>query len=160
MRRILYCLLLALLVIPGLVGAKVVDEGNQVFSVDIPEAWTFKPKEKAWSNANNTGALVLSSVDVKISLDQWAKNAATQNPNTVVSKDKLGGQPASRLEFVAQGGYKTYLWISKKGNKGAIVTLVHNKACPDDIPAIKKKLLSSFQWKAAAPKAKPTPKGK
>ena len=147
MRRIIYFLLLALLVVPGLVSAKVVDETKKVFSVDVPDSWTFNAKEGAWSNKDNTGALVLSSVEVPITLDLWAANAAKQNPKTTISKDTLGGIAAKRLEFTTADGYKTYLWIAKKGKQGAIVTLVHNDKCPDNIPNIKKALLSTYKWK-------------
>ena len=146
MRRILTCLLLALLVVPTWVGAKVVDEENKLFSVEAPDAWTYSSTDKAWSNQANNGALVLSSVEVKISLDEWAKNAAGQNAGATIHEDSLGGIPARRLEFLTEG-YQTYLWIAIQGKQGAIVTLVHNQDCPDDIPAIKRNLMSSFQWK-------------
>ncbi|MBT9582704.1 hypothetical protein IV102_05105 [bacterium] len=148
MRKTLYCLLLALWVVPALVGAKVVNEGAMVFSVDIPDAWKLDAKANAWSNSNNSGALLLRSAPVKLSLEEWAKLSTAKTPKgTVVSKDKLGAVDAKRLEFVGAEGYKTTIWIAKKGPKGAIITLVHNSACPDKIPDIKKKLISSFKWK-------------
>jgi sugar lactone lactonase YvrE len=133
---------------PGLVHAKPVDEGKKLFSVDIPDAWKLDAKANAWSNANNSGALLLRSADVKMSLDDWAKLSLARTPKeTVVSKESLGGVPAKRLDFVAPGGYKTSIWIAKKASKGAILTLVANPACPDKIPDVKKKLISSFKWK-------------
>ena len=146
MRR-LALILLALFLVPGLVFAKVVKEPKNLFSVDIPASWNFRPAEQAYANANNTGALVLSSVaEVPISLDQWAKNAAGQNAGTKIFDDKLGAQAAKRLEFTTKDGYKTYLWIAKKGKKGAILTLVHNNNCKDNIPNIRKSLMSTYKW--------------
>jgi hypothetical protein len=145
MRRILL-LLLALFLVPGIVSAKNVKEAKNVFSVNIPDGWKFNSQEKAWSNANNTGALVLSSVPVGISLQQWANNAAKQNPSTKIYDDKLAAVAAKRLEFTTPDGYKTYLWIAKKGGQGAILTLVHNNVCPDNIPTIKKDLMTSYKW--------------
>ena len=148
MRRILYCLLLALWVVPALVGAKVVDESAKVFSVNIPDGWVFDAKANAWHNSNNSGALILRSAPVKLTLEEWAKLSTSKTPKgTVVSKDKLGTVDAKRLEFVGAEGYKNTIWIAKKGPKGAIITLVHNSACPDKIPDIKKKMISSFKWK-------------
>lgn len=159
MRKTVYCLLVALWVAPALVGAKVVEDSAdpgqdpggrraKVFSVDIPDAWVFDAKGNAWHNSNNSGALILRSANVKQDLDDWTKRTTAKTPKgTVVSKDKLGSLDAKRFEFVGAEGYKNTIWIAKKGPKGAVITLVHNSACPDKIPDIKKKLVSSFKWK-------------
>lgn len=138
-------LLLASLCCPLLSQAKVVSEAKKAFSVDVPDAWTPDEKKEAWGNANDTGAILLGSLNLSISLDEWVNRNAQQHLKTKVSDDTLGGMAAKRLDFEARG-FKTHLWLAKKGNVGIMVTLVHNDKCPDDIPALRKKLLSSFKW--------------
>lgn len=149
MRRILYFLLVTLLIVPGMGSAKLVEDNGKVFSVEIPEDWKFDPKIETWYNADSTIALKILSVDCKISLDEWAKKTASQNPNTAIYKDTLGGIQGRRLEYTPQEGWKACLWIAKKGQKGAIATLVYSEGCSSSIPNLAEKLISSFAWKSA-----------
>lgn len=148
----IFCLVLLLL--PGLAGARRVEEANKTFSVEIPDNWIYTARDKAWQNKDNSAAMVLNSRPLKPGdkLEAWAADRAKrQGPMTTISKEKLGGQPARRLEFVIQGAdkssYKTFFWITFKGKTAGIMTLVYNKNCRDNIPAIKKKLVSSYKWK-------------
>lgn len=151
MRKIL--LLAALL--SGLASAKVVTDAEKTFCVDVPDAWKHSANKDArgvdvigWKNSKNTGGLILTRVSAKEkSLEDWAKGAARQNPKVSVTDEKLDGQAAKRLEFKTDEGYNNVLWLTKKGKQGAMITLVYTDECPDDIPALKKTIVSSFHWK-------------
>ena len=74
------------------------------------------------------------------------QGAARQSPKTTISDEKLGGQAAKRLEFTTDEGYTNVLWLTRKGKNGAMVSLVYTSECEDDIPAIRKSIVSSFHW--------------
>lgn len=132
------------------IGAKEIQDAKKVFSLDIPDAWTVSKQrqQSIYSNSSNTAALCLTSLDVKYpTLDPWVAEEKKFHPKAKVSEETLGGVAARRIEFNDAEGYKNTVWIAMKGKKGAIVTLVYNKNCPEDMPAVSKKLLSSFRWK-------------
>ncbi|MBX3166838.1 MAG: hypothetical protein KF760_05475 [Candidatus Eremiobacteraeota bacterium] len=140
-------ILVALLALSGLAGAKIVSDTQKTFSLNAPDGWKFH--SGGWKNEKNTGALMMTAVPVKEkSLDDWAKGAARQNPKTTISDEKLDGQPARRLEFTTDDGYTNVLWLTRKGKNGAMVSLVYSQECPDDMPAIRKSIASSFHWNA------------
>ena len=152
MKKLYNLLLLAAL--SGMVNAKVASDGQKAFTLNAPDNWKYTTqvnprgiKENGWKNAKNSGALVLTSVHVgETSLDDWAKAAARQDPKTIVSSETLGGAPAKRLDFTTSDGYITTIWLTTKSKKGAMISLVRTKDCPDDIPAISKAIVSSFHW--------------
>lgn len=147
-------ILIALVALSGLAGAKIVSDSKKTFSLNAPDGWKFHSGADArgvaqagWKNEKNTGALIITAVPVKEkSLDDWAKSAARQSPKTTISEEKLDGQPARRLEFTTDEGYTNVLWLTRKGKNGAMVSLVYTSECPDDIPAIRKSIASSFHW--------------
>ncbi|MBS2037884.1 hypothetical protein JST97_23060 [bacterium] len=151
MRNIL--ILVALL--SSLASAKVVTDSEKFFCVDVPDAWKHSASKDArgvevvgWKNSKNTGGLILTRVGAKEkSLEDWARAAARQNPQVTIQDEKLDGQPAKRLEFKTNEGYHNVLWLTKKGQQGAMVTLVYTDECPDDVENIKKSIVSSFHWK-------------
>ena len=151
MRKIL--VLIGLL--SNLASAKVVTDADKYFSVDVPDAWRHSASKDSrgvavvgWKNAKNTGGLILTRVLAKDkSLEDWAKAAARQNPKVNISEDRLDGQAARRLEFKTDEGYHNILWLTKRGQQGAMITLVYTDECPDDIEAVKKTIVSSFHWK-------------
>ena len=129
-------------------GWKVVDETTaKIFSVELPGSWTFHAKEGAWVNSNDLAAIVLTSAAVEMSLDEWAAKAAKRNIGTTINSDTLGGITARRLEFTTPEGFRTYIWIAKRENTGAVVSLGSSSASAEDIPTIYQRLMSSFQWK-------------
>lgn len=147
--------LIWLVLLGGLAHARPVTDSEKFFSVDVPDAWQHSANKDGrgvevvgWKNAKNTGGLILTRVAAKEkSLEDWAKAAARQNPKVTIADEKLDGQPAKRLEFKTSEGYHNVLWLTKKGQQGAMVTLVYTDECPDDVPSIQKKIVSSFRWK-------------
>lgn len=141
-------ILVVLVALTGLASAEIVTDSQKTFSLNAPEGWKFHSGAQAgWKNEKNTGALMMTTVPVQDkSLDDWAKNAARQNPKTTISQEKLDGQPARRLEFTTDEGYTNVLWLTRKGKNGAMVSLVYTRECPDDMPAIRKSIASSFHW--------------
>lgn len=147
-------ILVALLALTGLAGAKIITDSQKTFSLNGPDGWKFHSgadsrgvAQSGWKNDKNTGALMMTAVPVKEkSLDDWAKSAARQSPKTVIREEKLDGQPARRLEFTTNEGYTNVLWLTRKGKHGAMVSLVYTSECPDDMPAIRKTIASSFHW--------------
>ncbi|MBN9414580.1 hypothetical protein ABS71_09705 [bacterium SCN 62-11] len=146
--------LIALIALSGLAGAKPVSDTQKTFSVNAPDSWKFSSgsdsrgvAQAGWKNEKNTGAMMITAVPVKEkSLEDWAKGAARQSPKTTISDEKLGGQAAKRLEFTTDEGYTNVLWLTRKGKNGAMVSLVYTSECKDDIPAIRKSIVSSFHW--------------
>ncbi len=139
----------------SLASAKVVTDAEKFFGVDVPDTWQHSANKDSrgvdvvgWKNAKNTGGLILTRVRAKEkSLEEWARGAARQNPKVSISDEKLDGQPAKRLEFRTDEGYNNVLWLTIKGKQGAMITLVYTDECPDDIPSLKKTIVSSFHWK-------------
>ena len=147
-------IVVALIALSGVAGAKIVSDTHKTFSVNAPDSWKFHRgadsrgvAQAGWKNEKNTGALLLTAVPVKEkSLEDWAKGAARQNPKTAILDEKLAGQPAKRLEFTTDEGYAHVLWLTRKGKNGAMLSLVYTAECPDDMPAIRKSIVSSFRW--------------
>lgn len=144
-------ILIALVALSGLAGAKIVSDTHKTFCVNAPDGWKFHrgadSRGAGWKNEKNTGALMITAVPVKEkSLDEWARGAARQSPKTAISDDKLDGQPAKRLEFTTDEGYTNVLWLTRKGKDGAMISLVYTSECPDNIPDIRKSIVSSFHW--------------
>jgi hypothetical protein len=152
MQKVLTLLLLAAL--SGLVSAKLASDSQKAFRLNVPDAWksitqvnSRGVRENGWKNATNSGALVVTAVTLgRTSLDDWAKATARQDSKAVVSSHTLGGTPARRLDFTTGEGYVTTIWLTAKNKKGAMISLVHTKDCPDDMAAVRKGIVDSFQW--------------
>ena len=146
--------LVALIALSGLAGAKIVSDTHKTFCLNVPDGWKFHRGTDArgvdqagWKNEKNTGALMITAVPVKDKyLDDWAKGAARQSPKTTISDENLDGQPARRLEFTTEEGYTNVLWLTRKGKNGAMVSLVYTSEAKEDMPTIRKSIVSSFHW--------------
>ena len=146
--------LIALIALTGLAGAKIVSDERKTFCVNAPDGWKFYKgtdsrgvSQAGWKNEKNTGALMITAVPVKEkNLDDWAKGAARQSPKTTISDEKLDGQPAKRLEFTTDEGYTNVLWLTRKGKNGAMLSLVYTGEVKEDMPAVRKSIVSSFHW--------------
>lgn len=127
--------------------AKVVDETGKVFSVEIPDSWTFE--NGTWGHPEGLATVILLSVVGDPDLDQWAARMAKKRKDATVSRDMLGGTPAKRIQFSdLDKGDTTYMWIGKKGKRCAILTLVvDDSQNPDELAAIRHDLVTSFQWR-------------
>lgn len=147
-------ILVTLVALSSLAGAKIVSDAHKTFSVNAPDSWKFHNGTDArgvaqagWKNEKNTGALMMTAVPIKDkSLEDWAKGAARQSPKTIISDEKLDGQPGKRLEFTTDDGYTNVLWLTRKGKNGAMVSLVYTSECKDDMPAVRKSIAGSFHW--------------
>jgi len=152
MRKILNLGLL--IALTGVVSAKPATDSQKSFSVNVPDNWKYTSqvnsrgiKENGWKEAKDRGGLVMATFNVgETSLEQWAKLTARQDPKAIVSSDTLGGLTAKRVDFTTSEGYINTIWLTTLKKKGAMITLVRTKECPDDIAAISKSIVNSFHW--------------
>ena len=141
-----------LIALTALVSANPATDSQKSFTVNVPDNWKYTTqvnyrgvKENGWKEAKNRGALTLTTFGLgETGLDDWAKMSARQNPKAIVSSDTLGGKTAKRVDFTTRDGYITTIWLTTQNKKGAMITLVHTKECPDDIAAISKALVDSL----------------
>jgi len=143
-----------LIALTAVVSAKPASDSQKSFSVNVPDNWKYTTqvnsrgtKENGWKEAKDRGALTLTSFNVgETSLEEWAKRSARQDPKAIVSSDTLGSETAKRVDFTTSDGYINTIWLTTKNKRGAMITLVRTKECPDDIAAISKAIVSSFHW--------------
>lgn len=160
--RILFALLMVLLMMPLGASAKKVQDTGKLFSVEVPDSWTYAPEyydDEAgvfggyYSGGDDDGAIImLNSFNVKTSLDGWAQIAARQGPRPFAIKtynDVLGTVPAKRLEWQDKSkgiDLVAIKWLVKKGNLGAAILLAYPRGSKANIKSIRDDLTRSFVW--------------
>lgn len=127
------------------VAKPVSDQGNR-FTVNVPDDWTLRKPQNVWANKTATTCVSLNSrTPITLTLDQWAQRITQRNDKVKIFSDKLAGSPAKRVEFATADGSLSCAWIARKGNVGAVVTLIYSPQTPG-IPELKKKLAASYKW--------------
>ena len=138
--------LLSLLCLIQWAWADTINDAEKWFSTQVPSGWTFDERQKSWHDPANQMAVALKSHPLEGDLKSWAERLAQPSARAKLESFSVAGQPGMRIDYTNAAGYRTLIWITAKGKRGALMTLVFSQGLAKQAESVQAPLLEQFRW--------------